>query len=146
MMITIQAIAFAAIKRFLSLRPEMSPGSNGGVPALEPAIEDRFATAIRDIDAPPVFVVSSLFRFVVSSVFRNGAVMKMPVENACGALKRLFAQKNTKCLLALNEDYCSKSDGPANDNGEPSCTGSIPESIPICGASSALRLCMTASR
>ena len=97
-MITIQAIAFAAIKRFLSLRrPERSPGSNGGAPALEPAIADGFATAIRDIDAPPVFVVSSLFRFVVSSVFRNGAVMKMPF----GALKRLFAQKKYKMSFSF---------------------------------------------
>jgi hypothetical protein len=81
-MIIIQAIAFATIKRFLSLRPERSPGSNGGgAPALEPAIADGFATAIRDIDVPPVFVVSSLFRFVVSSVFRNGAVMKMPLAH-----------------------------------------------------------------
>jgi hypothetical protein len=76
-MITIQAIAFATIRRFLNWRPERSPGSNGGVPP-EPAIADGLATAIRDIDAPPAFVGSSLFRFVVSSVFRNVAVMKMP--------------------------------------------------------------------
>ena len=79
-MITTQAIAFATIKRFLSLRPEGPAGSDGQAPA-SPAIADGSALALREIVAPPVFVVSS--------VLRDGAVIK----NACDALKQLFAHK-----------------------------------------------------
>ena len=79
-MITIQPIAFATIKRFLSLRPEGPAGSDGQASA-SPAIADGSALAIREIVAPP--------GFVVSSVLRNVAVIK----NACDALKRLFAHK-----------------------------------------------------
>jgi hypothetical protein len=79
-MITAQAIAFATIKRFLSLRRERSAGFDGQASA-SPAIADGSALALREIVAPPVFVVSS--------VLRDGAVIK----NACDALKQLFAHK-----------------------------------------------------
>jgi hypothetical protein len=76
-MMTIHAIAFATIKRFLSLRPERSAGSSGKAPA-RPAVVDRFAAGIREINGSPVSVVSSVFRYgaVKKALRRNEAAIR----------------------------------------------------------------------